>query len=81
MVSGEQRTKIKKATLFVHLEMCWNDSSPYLEHSSCDVLLTIVTPDTKLGVIVRLAVWNPIPREEQQMLLFVSLYFTRTVWI
>lgn len=40
--------------------------SPYLEHSSCDVLFTVVTSDTKLRMIVRFTVWNTIPREEQQ---------------
>lgn len=40
--------------------------SPYLEHSSCDILLTIVTSDTKLCMIVHFAVWNTISTEEQQ---------------
>ena len=58
------------------LRCIWMTGSPYLEHSSCDILFTVVTSDTKLCMIVHFAVWNTIPREEQQAiqrLLYVGL--------
>lgn len=38
---------------------------PYLQHVPCDVLLTGVTADAKLGVVVGLAVGQPVPAKRQ----------------